>query len=84
MALNIKDPEVDRLARELATATGESITDSARKAFAERLERVRAQHGAADAMDELLAISARGRQRSVMGNGSQKTTVTYDEHGLPN
>ncbi len=28
MALSIKDPESDRLARELAQATGESLTES--------------------------------------------------------
>jgi len=43
MALNIKDPETDRLARELAAATGESITVAARRAIEERLERVRAR-----------------------------------------
>ena len=41
MALNIKDPETDRLARELAQATGESITEATRVAIAERLARVR-------------------------------------------
>lgn len=34
MPLNIDDPETDRLARELAQATGESITVAARVAIA--------------------------------------------------
>ena len=42
MALNIEDPETDRLARELAQATGESITEAAKTAIEERLARVRA------------------------------------------
>ena len=39
MALSIKDPETDRLARELAKTTGESITEAIRAALRERLER---------------------------------------------
>ena len=39
MALNIKDPDTDRLARELAAATGESITVATRQAIEERLAR---------------------------------------------
>jgi antitoxin VapB len=41
MALNIKSAETDRLARELAALTGESITDAVTKAVAERLQRCR-------------------------------------------
>ena len=37
MALSIRDPETDRLARELAALTGESMTEAIRKALAERL-----------------------------------------------
>lgn len=39
MAFNIKDPETDRLLRQLAAKTGESMTEAARRAFAERLQR---------------------------------------------
>jgi antitoxin VapB len=40
MALNIKNPEVDRLASELATLTGESKTEVVRRALRERRERL--------------------------------------------
>jgi len=40
MALNIKDPEVERLAREVAEMTGESKTRAVRVALAERKERL--------------------------------------------
>ena len=39
MALSIKDPETDRLARDLARATGESLTAAIRAALRERLDR---------------------------------------------
>ena len=41
MALYIRSEQVDRLARELAAATGESITEAVGTALAERLQRVR-------------------------------------------
>ena len=40
MSINIKSDHADRLARELATLTGESLTDAITIAVAERLERV--------------------------------------------
>src|SRR5207249_10051344 len=56
VALNIKDEETDRLARELAAATGESITVAARRAIEERLARVRRReaHPAADELQALI------------------------------
>jgi antitoxin VapB len=38
--LNIKDPEADRLARELARATGVTLTEAVTVALKERLQRV--------------------------------------------
>jgi antitoxin VapB len=40
MTILIKDPETDRLVRELVERTGESITESVRQAVWERLQRV--------------------------------------------
>jgi len=42
MALSIKTDEADRLARELARLTGETLTDSVTVALRQRLERERA------------------------------------------
>lgn len=41
MSLNIDDPEADRLARDVAAITGESLTDAVKRSLAERLERER-------------------------------------------
>jgi antitoxin VapB len=41
MTLNIKNPEAQRLARELAALTGESMTAAITEAVRERLARVR-------------------------------------------
>jgi antitoxin VapB len=45
MALSLKDPETDRLAREVAALTGETLTEAVRKSLAERLERERVRRG---------------------------------------
>jgi antitoxin VapB len=40
LALSIKDPETERLARELAKRTGETLTIATGRALAERLSRI--------------------------------------------
>ena len=40
MALNLKDPEVERLAAEIAALTGETKTRAVRRALEERRERL--------------------------------------------
>lgn len=82
MTLNIKDPETDRLARELAAETGESITVAARRAIEERLARVRARRLADPAAEELRTIVQRGRARAVLDARSAEEIVGYDENGL--
>lgn len=87
MALNIKDPDTDRLARRLAELTGESITTSLREAIEARIAEIEARNRAASATDHvrdlLDQIAARGRARSVLNDLSEDEILGYDEHGLP-
>jgi len=83
VALNIKDVETDRLARELAAETGESITVAARRAIEERLLRVRAQRKVASVEEDLRALVMRGRQRPALDERSADEIVGYDDLGLP-
>jgi len=53
MALSIRNPETDRLARELARATGEEITDAITVAVRERLARIRAKTSMVDDLTRL-------------------------------
>ena len=48
MPLNIKDPETERLAREVATLTGESKTGAIRTALRERRARLVLQRASGD------------------------------------
>ncbi|MGC3954955.1 MAG: type II toxin-antitoxin system VapB family antitoxin [Propionicimonas sp.] len=83
MALNIKDPVTDALARELAAQTGESITDAVRIAMAERLARVRRQRSVASRAADLQRFIDRGRQRVTLDDRSAEEILGYDENGLP-
>lgn len=83
MALNIKDERTDRLARELAAATGESITVAARRAIEERLDRVKARASAQIIERQLGAIIDRGRARALLDARSEDEILGYDELGVP-
>ena len=82
MALNIKDPEADRLARELARRTGETITQTVITALRERLKRESAKRPLS-LKDETMAIS---RRCAALPNRTGRTAdgiVGYDENGVP-
>jgi antitoxin VapB len=55
MALNIKNEETQRLAKELAKLTGASMTAAITEALRERVDRVRGEHGTSLA-DRLVKI----------------------------
>lgn len=82
MALSIKDAEADRLARELARRSGESMTQVIVTALRERLDRVRAA-GKPTLSEELLAIGRRCAALPVKDRRSANEILGYDEHGLP-
>lgn len=83
MVLSLKDPETDRLARELARTTGESLTEAVRRALAERLERERRRgrsHGIAEALDALAQECATLPDYDTR---SPDEILGYDETGVP-
>ncbi len=83
MALNIKDPVTDALARELSQETGESITEALRVALGERLARVRRQASMGARSADLQRYVDRGRARATLDHRSAEEILGYDEHGLP-
>ena len=56
MALNIKDPETERLAHEVAAITGESKTGAIRTALRERRERLALSGAGGDREQTLRAL----------------------------
>ena len=83
MALSIKHPEADRLARELAAHTGESLTEAVLYALRERLRRERGRTQAPDLKRELEAIRRRCAALPVLDPRSPDEILGYDENGLP-
>lgn len=80
MALNIKDSETDRLVRELAELTGESITVATRTAVEERLESLRRRKRP---VSGLRGIIERGRMREIIDARSSEDIIGYGADGLP-
>jgi antitoxin VapB len=83
MGLNIKNAETQRLARELAKLTGESMTAAVTEAVRERLERVRRKRSVSLA-DRLLAIGkdCAAHLKEPFRSGDHGDLL-YDERGLP-
>jgi antitoxin VapB len=83
MALSIKDPKTERLARNLAQLTGESITTATRRAIEERLRRVGGQSRRAALLEEMAEIRRRWSEMPVVDDRTPDEILAYDEHGLP-
>ncbi len=84
MALSLKDPETDSLARQVASLTGETLTEAVRTSLAERLQRERLKRGRpANLADELEAIARRFDALPVVDDRSADEIIGYDENGLP-
>jgi antitoxin VapB len=83
VALSIKNANTERLARELAATTGESITDAVEIALVERLDRVRARSVDAAARAEIDAIIRRVGKLRIKDARSAEEIVGYDDSGAP-
>jgi len=83
MALSIKDPEADRLARAIAKTTGETLTAAVVQALRERLIRVRRGRARRRLADELDEIALHCAALPVRDRRSADEIVGYDEQGLP-
>jgi antitoxin VapB len=83
MALNIKHPEADRLARALARTTGESITDAVLTAIKERLQRETGRGDPDAVRRNIREIQKRFAAKRGADRRTPDEVIGYDEHGLP-
>jgi antitoxin VapB len=83
MALSIKSIETERLAREVAAKTGESLTGAIQRALEERLERLKQQHRNKNLGSQLEDILRRVDQLPILDSRTADEIVGYDEQGLP-
>jgi antitoxin VapB len=82
MALSIKNDDADRLARELAATTGETLTDAVVIALSERLEREKARRST-NVVHRLRRLADEARRLPVLDQRSADEILGYDPHGLP-
>lgn len=86
MALHLNNPTTDRLARDLARQTGESLTEAVNKALEERLARVSRR---STVEREKFIADIRRIAKGAKGLRKQKKSSRelidelYDEDGLP-
>lgn len=82
MSLEIRAPEADTLARELAAATGEDIDTAVIRAIQERLART-PRHRNADESAAIEALFDRLTQLPILDDRSPDEIIGYDADGLP-
>jgi antitoxin VapB len=78
----IKSDEADRLARQLAAETGESLTEAVVRALAQRFEREHARRGPA-LRDRLTRLQSDVAARAVVDGRSPDEIIGYDNDGVP-
>ncbi len=84
MAMNIKNPETERLAREAARVSGQSLTGVITTALREYLERRDTPTTQRDRYEQLMAISRRtAPQLEGIGPADRAADFLYDDDGLP-
>ena len=83
MALSIRNPRAEELARAVAAETGENLTQAIIHALEERLERLRGRRKALDTVKEIMNISARCRRLADVDDRSAEEILGYDQTGVP-
>jgi antitoxin VapB len=83
VVVSIKNPEADRLARELAARTGETLIQAVVVALRERLARETGRARDVPLREELGAIRRRCVALPVIDSRPADEILGYDERGLP-
>lgn len=83
MALNIRNPEADRLATEVASITGETKTEAVTRALQDRLVKLRRESSGRTLADELDAIALHCSRLPVLDDRDADEILGYDQNGLP-
>jgi antitoxin VapB len=82
LALNIRNPETERLASDVARRTGETKTEAVTQALRERLARLRRRRSERRLADELEAIAEHCANLPVLDTRSPDEILEYDDRGL--
>ena len=83
MPLSIKNAATERLARQVAGETGESITQAIQKSLEERWERLKARRRNRVLTGQIEDLLRRVDALPTLDNRSPEEILGYDEHGMP-
>jgi antitoxin VapB len=83
MALSIKNEETERLARQVARETGESLTEAIQKALQERWERLKARRRSQVLAGQVEDLLRRVDALPPLDSRPDDEILGYDEHGMP-
>jgi antitoxin VapB len=83
MALSIRNQKAEKLARQVAAETGESLTGAIIRALEERLQRLKGRRLAENTAEEIINISLRCRALPDRDRRAADEILGYDERGLP-
>jgi antitoxin VapB len=83
MPLSIKNDATERLARQVAGATGESLTEAIHKALEERWQQLRAKRRGRVVAGQLEDVLRRVDAMPTLDARTEDEILGYDEHGMP-
>ena len=83
MALSIKNDETERLARQVARETGESLTEAIQKALQERWERLKVRRRSQVLAGQVEDLLRRVDALPDLDSRPEDEILGYDEHGAP-
>jgi antitoxin VapB len=83
MALSIKNEDTERLARQVARETGETLTEAIQKALQERWERLKARRRNQVLAGQVEDLLRRVDALPALDSRTEDEILGYDEHGIP-
>ncbi|MEZ5805908.1 MAG: type II toxin-antitoxin system VapB family antitoxin [Rhizobiaceae bacterium] len=85
MALSIKNPDVERMARELSRRRGVSVTEAIRQSLEREVERERRipRHAPGELAARLMVIAERAAALPRVSDLTDDEILGYDEFGVP-
>jgi antitoxin VapB len=83
MALSIKNLDTERLARQVARETGESIAEAIQRALKERLEHLPQRRRGRIMTEKLQDILRRVDALPPLDTRPEDEILGYDKHGIP-
>jgi antitoxin VapB len=83
MPLSIKNEATERLAREVASATGESLTEAIHRALQERWRQLRAKRRGGVLAGQIEDLLQRVDSMPTLDSRPEDEILGYDDHGVP-